>query len=86
MLDHLAQHKTSKQIARDLGVAQNTVDKHLTAVRRKWHTTDRYETARVFASLRDGCENHPPRIYAADELLHRGHYRNRTCRSRRCSG
>lgn len=67
VLEHLAQHKTSKQIARDLNVAQNTVDKHLAAVRRKWNTADRYQTARVFQQLREGCEKHPPRFSAADE-------------------
>lgn len=67
VLEHLSLHKTSKEIARDLGVSQNTVDKHLTAIRRKWGTSDRYHTARFFEQLRGMDENHPPRILAGDE-------------------
>lgn len=69
VLEHLAQHKSSKEIARDLGVTQNTVDKHLAAVRQKWGTTDRYHTARIFEGLRGRAENHPPKILADDEYL-----------------
>lgn len=70
VLDQLAQHKTSKEIARDLDVAQNTIDKHLAAVRRKWGTADRYDTVRLFGQLRsDGWENHPPRISADDATV-----------------
>ena len=49
VLDLLLQHKTTKQIARDLGIAPNTVDARIAAVREKWGTTDRKATARVYA-------------------------------------
>jgi DNA-binding CsgD family transcriptional regulator len=69
ILAHLADHKTSKEIARALDVTQNTVDKHLTAVRRKWNTADRYQTVRLFERLRaGGDEIHPPRISADDSM------------------
>ena len=42
---HLAQHKSSKQIGYDLGITENTVNKHLAAIRAKWMTRDRFETA-----------------------------------------
>lgn len=70
ILAHLAQHKTSKQIALDLGVTPNTVDKQIKLVRAKWHTRDRNETAQVFIHLSDdGAENWPPRFLARDEYL-----------------
>ena len=58
VLDLLLQHKTTKQIARDLGIAPNTVDARIAAVREKWGTTDRKATARVYALL-ETCEKSP---------------------------
>ncbi|MFN6935824.1 MAG: response regulator transcription factor, partial [Tsuneonella sp.] len=70
VLAHLAQHKTSKQIGLDLGISENTVNKHIAAVRTKWGTRDRNETARVFILLHEeGSENHPPQFLAGDEYL-----------------
>ena len=59
VLDLLLQHKTTKQIARDLGIAPNTVDARIAAVREKWGTTDRKATARVYAHLLETCEKSP---------------------------
>ena len=59
VLDLLLQHKTTKQIARDLGIAPNTVDARIAAVREKWGTTDRKATARVYAHLLETCETSP---------------------------
>ena len=59
VLDLLLQHKTTKQIARELHIAPNTVDARLAAVREKWGTTDRKATARVYTHLLEGCEKTP---------------------------
>lgn len=69
VLDQLARHKTSKQIARDLEIHENTVNKHLASVREKWGTGDRYETARIFAQLAVGEGNHPPQFSSGDDYL-----------------
>lgn len=70
ILAHLAQHKPSKQIGLDLGIGENTVNKHISAVREKWHTRDRYETARVYLSLLENRDEiHPPQILPRDEYL-----------------
>jgi DNA-binding CsgD family transcriptional regulator len=59
VLDLLLQHKTTKQIARELGIAPNTVDARIAAVRQKWGTTDRKATARVYSHLLETCEKTP---------------------------
>ncbi|MGX7953541.1 response regulator transcription factor [Tsuneonella sp. HG249] len=69
VLAHLAGHKTSKAIARDLGIHENTVNKHLASIRAKWSTTDRYETAQVFTRLSEGDEIHPSQIPSGDDYL-----------------
>jgi DNA-binding CsgD family transcriptional regulator len=69
VLEHLARHKTSKVIARELGVHENTINKHLAAVRGKWGTADRYETAQVFLDLLEGGGIHPPQIPSSDDYL-----------------
>ena len=56
VLDLLLQHKTTKQIARELQIAPNTVDARIATVREKWGTVDRKATARVYAHLRETCE------------------------------
>lgn len=59
VLDLLLQHKTTKQIARELAIAPNTVDARISAVRDKWGTVDRKATARVYAHLLETCEKPP---------------------------
>lgn len=59
VLDLLLQHKTTKQIARELSIAPNTVDARIAAVRDKWGTRDRKATARVYAQLLQTCEKSP---------------------------
>jgi len=59
VLDLLLQHKTTKQIARELAIAPNTVDARIAAVRQKWGTTDRNATARVYSHLLETCEKSP---------------------------
>lgn len=67
VLERLALHMTSKEIARDLDIAPNTVEKRLLRVRDKWGTTDRGSTARLFTELRgEGWEKIPPQFSAHD--------------------
>ena len=73
VLDLLLQHKTTKQIARDLGIAPNTVDARIAAVREKWGTTDRKATARVYAHLLETCEKSPCGFSRLDRDLRPDH-------------
>ncbi len=66
VLGLIVQHMTNKQVARELGIAETTVDKHLKNIRQKFGTRDRYETARV-AQLLEGWENPYPQIPSGDE-------------------
>jgi DNA-binding CsgD family transcriptional regulator len=71
VLERLALHMTSKEIARDLDIAPNTVEKRLLRVRDKWRTPDRGSTARLFTELRsEGWERLPPQILAHDPGEH----------------
>jgi DNA-binding CsgD family transcriptional regulator len=54
VLDLLIEFKSNKQIARDLGVSENTIDKRLQAIRSKLGTRDRNDTARVYAAVTSG--------------------------------
>lgn len=69
VLDLLLQHKTTKQIARDLNIAPNTVDNRILAVREKWGTCDRNATARVYTRLLEACEKPPCGILPLDHDL-----------------
>lgn len=51
-LDLLLERKTSKQIARVLGIAKPTVDQRITAARRILGAADRDETALLYARLK----------------------------------
>jgi DNA-binding CsgD family transcriptional regulator len=73
VLDLLLQHKTTKQIARELGIAPNTVDARIAAVREKWGTTDRKATARVYAHLLETCEKSPCGFSPLDRDLTANH-------------
>ncbi|MCT2398848.1 helix-turn-helix domain-containing protein [Novosphingobium mangrovi (ex Huang et al. 2023)] len=55
VLDLLIMHRTTKEIARALSIAPNTVDQRISAVRDKWGTTNRKETARRYAQLLEAC-------------------------------
>jgi DNA-binding CsgD family transcriptional regulator len=71
VLDLLLQHKTTKQIARELEIAPNTVDARIAAVREKWGTIDRKATARVYAHLLETCEKPPCGFSPLDsDVLH----------------
>jgi DNA-binding CsgD family transcriptional regulator len=67
VLDLLLQHKTTKQIARELNIAPNTVDARIAAVRDKWGTPSRNATARVYAHLLETCEKPPCGFLPLDE-------------------
>ncbi|KHK92628.1 helix-turn-helix transcriptional regulator [Novosphingobium malaysiense] len=55
VLDLLVMHRTTKEIARELSIAPNTVDQRINAVRDKWGTTNRKDTARRYAWLLEQC-------------------------------
>lgn len=55
VLDLILQHKPTKEIARELGLAPNTVDMRLRSAREKLGTADRNATARAYASLLNAC-------------------------------
>lgn len=55
VLDLLIKHRTTKEIARELSIAPNTVDQRIGAVREKWGTTNRKDTARHYALLLEQC-------------------------------
>ncbi len=55
VLDLLVLHRTTKEIARELGIAPNTVDQRIAGVREKWGTANRKETARHYDYLRSLC-------------------------------
>ncbi|WP_443486828.1 LuxR C-terminal-related transcriptional regulator [Novosphingobium aerophilum] len=55
VLDLLAMHRTTKEIARELRIAPNTVDQRIAAVRDKWGTVNRKDTARLYARLVELC-------------------------------
>lgn len=53
VLDHLILYKSDKEIARDLGISLKTVEQRMAGARQKLGTTDRNETARLYAALRE---------------------------------
>lgn len=55
VLDLLVQHLTTKEIARQLGLAPTTVDARLKGVRDKWGVADRNELARQYLEFLDNC-------------------------------
>lgn len=55
VLDLLIRHRTTKEIARELSIAPNTVDQRINAVRDKWGTVNRKDTARRYAHLLEQC-------------------------------
>lgn len=55
VLDLVLQHMPTKEIARELGLAPNTVDMRLRSAREKLGTTDRNATARVYTGLLEAC-------------------------------
>lgn len=54
-LDLVLAHKTSKQIARELGISKYTVDQRITAARQILGASDRGDTAIRYARLRQIC-------------------------------
>ncbi|WP_098104404.1 helix-turn-helix transcriptional regulator [Novosphingobium sp. PC22D] len=71
VLDLLLLHRTTKEIARELAIAPNTVDQRIAGVREKWGTRDRKQTARVYAAALEICGQSPcglSRLNADDEL------------------
>jgi DNA-binding CsgD family transcriptional regulator len=55
VLELLIMHRTTKEIARELAIAPNTVDQRINGVRDKWGTANRKDTARRYAHLLELC-------------------------------
>ena len=51
VLDLLLRHLTTKEIARELDLAPNTVDQRIASVRDKWGTLNRKDTVRQYTEL-----------------------------------
>jgi len=71
-LDLVLVHKTSKQIARDLGISKYTVDQRITAARQILGANDRADTAIRYARLRQICDRiayHPAQLPDAATLV-----------------
>lgn len=56
VLELLAQHKSSKEIARTLGISPYTVDQRITAAKHKLQAGGRGEVARLYRRLSYICE------------------------------
>lgn len=56
VLDLLIQHKSSKEIARTLGISPYTVDQRVSAARQKLGATSRGEVARAYSALLSICD------------------------------
>jgi DNA-binding CsgD family transcriptional regulator len=59
VLDRLLDHKSSKQIAHELGISPKTVDQRILAAAKKLGTTDRRSTARAYSQMRQAWERTP---------------------------
>jgi DNA-binding CsgD family transcriptional regulator len=55
VLDRLARHLTTKEIARELDLAPNTVDQRITGVREKWGPPNRKALVRFYTELQVIC-------------------------------
>ncbi len=55
-LDHLIQFKTSKQIARDLGISPHTVEQRLRYARAKLGVHSRSDLAAKYRDIKEVCE------------------------------
>jgi DNA-binding CsgD family transcriptional regulator len=67
VLDLLMMHRTTKEIAYQLDIAPNTVDQRISAVREKWGTTNRKDTARKYARLLELCDKTTCEISRIDD-------------------
>lgn len=61
-------HRTSKEIARILGISPFTVDQRLDAARRKMNASSRAEAARLFALAEEG-QISDPLVYDAGAIV-----------------
>ncbi|MCJ2178120.1 LuxR C-terminal-related transcriptional regulator [Novosphingobium album (ex Hu et al. 2023)] len=77
VLDLLIMHRTTKEIARELSIAPNTVDQRINAVRDKWGTTNRKDTARRYAQLLEQCGKTTCGFSRVDPLDEHGEGRER---------
>ena len=64
----VAQHYTSKEIARELGISHFTVDQRLDAARRKLNAPSRKDAAKIFAAFEMRAISQPF-VYEASQSL-----------------
>lgn len=57
VLDQLCLHKTSKEIANELGISRHTVDQRISSIRTKWEIATRKEVVRIYRELKETTEN-----------------------------
>ncbi|WP_233203689.1 response regulator transcription factor [Novosphingobium sp. HII-3] len=79
VLELLSRHLITKEIARELNIAPNTVDQRIAAVREKWGTANRKDTVRKYAELQaicgkttygpDAVDGHPGSVEREAEAL-----------------
>lgn len=55
-LDLLVQHKTSKEISRELGISPHTVDQRIDSAKRILGSSTRGDLAQRYLQLREACE------------------------------
>lgn len=55
VLDLIIDYKTSKEIARILGISHHTVDQHVDTCKSKLGAANRKELARIYKDLKDTC-------------------------------
>lgn len=65
VLDMLVDHQTSKEIARELDLAPNTVDQRITAARIKWGLPNRKALIRQYTELHEICGK---TTYGSDQI------------------
>ena len=74
VLELLSMHRTTKEIARELAIAPNTVDQRINAVREKWGTTNRKDTVRRYLQLLELCGKTTYGLSRLDPVAHEAEY------------
>ena len=68
VLDLLIEHKTSKEIARALGISPYTVDQRISLARAKLGVSSRNELAARYREMRDALDQPSAHVFASPEL------------------
>ncbi|WP_338468088.1 helix-turn-helix transcriptional regulator [Novosphingobium sp. ZN18A2] len=70
VLDLLIQHKTSKEISRDLGISPHTVDQRIMLARAKMKVGSRNEVAQIYSRLLTGADRDDARLPAYGQTVY----------------